>query len=153
MQFGKKTALSAVLAVAAVVGSVATVSAQQLKSDEIKEVRAGLMLATKVQAGPLLGYAQGKADLPADAAVRAENLVALARMAPFAWAKGTESVKSETKPEAFTSADFAKGWDAFGAASAKLAEAAKANDAAAIKTQAAALGKVCHDCHEAFKKD
>lgn len=152
MRFAK-TIVTAGLAACAICG-IALSAYAQLKPDEVLEVRKGLMLAVKMQAGPLLGYAQGKADLPADAAARAESLAALAKLSPMGWMKGGENIKdSETKPEAFTSPKFQEGWTAFTTETAKLAEVAKAGDASAIKAQAGAVGKTCKGCHDDFKKD
>lgn len=126
----------------------------QMKPEEQLKMRQGLMQAVKHQAGPLLGFAQGKADLPADAAARADNLAALAKMAPLAWGKGSEALAgSSTKPEAFTDAKFMEGWKAAAAEAAKLADIAKAGNPDAIKAQAGAVGKLCKGCHDDFKKD
>ncbi len=126
----------------------------QMKPEEQMKMRLGLMQAVKHQAGPLLGFAQGKADLPADAASRAENLAALAKISPLAWGKGTEALDgSKTKPGAFTDPKFQDGWKAFAVETAKLAEVTKAGGADAIKAQAGAVGKTCKSCHDDFKKD
>lgn len=147
----KNLILAAGLMVAALVAS--TGANAQLKPEEVLTMRKGLMLAVKTQAGPVLGFAQGKADLPADVAARAENLAALARMAPTAWGKGSESLAgANTKPEAFTSADFAKGWEQMAAAAAALGAAAK-DGPDAIKAAAGNVGKTCKGCHDNFKKD
>jgi|AGTN01.1.fsa_nt_gi Cytochrome C''. len=148
-----KTVMAAGIAACAVCGVALSASAQ-LKPEETLKVRQGLMMAVKQQAGPLLGYAQGRADLPADAATRAEDLAALAKLSPLGWTKGGENIKgSETRAEAFTSPKFQEGWTAFATETAKLAEVAKAGDAGAIKAQAGAVGKTCKSCHDDFKKD
>jgi len=141
-----------VLAAAAMM--VAGTAHAQMKPEEQLKMRLGLMQAVKHQAGPMLGFAQGKNDLPADAATRAENVAALAKMAPLAWGKGTESLEgAKTKPEAFADSKFQDGWKAFAAEAAKLADAAKGGNADAIKAQAGAVGKTCKGCHDDFKKD
>ncbi len=141
-------------AVALAVGLTAVgASAQQQKPEDVLKMRQGLMQAVKVQFGAIGAFAQGKGDLPTDAAQRAENLVALARISPIAWSKGGENIKgSETKAAAFTSADFTKGWENMAEEAAKLAEAAKGGNADAIKAAAAGLGKTCKGCHENFKE-
>jgi len=146
-------------AVAAVVGVAVAASlpavAQQSKPEDLLKLRQGLMQTLKSQWVPIAGFAAGKADLPADAAQRAENMVMVAKLAPIGWAKGTEALpNSETKPEAFgsKSAQFLEGWKALAAESTKLAAAAKAGPDA-LKAQAAATGKVCKACHEEFKQD
>lgn len=148
-----RTLLVAGLAAAAFTASVSGALAQQ-KPEEALKMRQGLMQAVKMQAGPVLGFAQGKNDLPADAAARAENLAALAKISPSAWGKGSEKLEgANTKPEAFGSADFAKGWEVMAGASAKLAVAAKGGNADATKAAAGELGKTCKGCHDDFKKD
>lgn len=152
MRFSK-TVMTAGIAACAICG-VALSAYAQMKPEDTLKVRQGLMLAVKMQAGPLLGFAQGKADLPPDAAARAESLASLAKLSPMGWMKGGENIKdSETKPEAFTSPKFQEGWTAFATETAKLAEVAKAGDAAAIKAQAGAVGKTCKGCHDDFKQD
>lgn len=146
-------------AVAAVVGVAVAASgsavAQQAKPEDLLKLRLGLMQTLKSQWAPIAGFAAGKADLPADAAQRAENMAMVAKLAPIGWAKGTESLpNAETKAEAFgaKSAQFLDGWKALAAESTKLAAAAKAGPDA-LKAQAAATGKLCKGCHEEFKQD
>ncbi|MGE5548110.1 MAG: c-type cytochrome [Solirubrobacterales bacterium] len=151
MRFGKKTILGAAAAATLALTSAAMA---QMKPEETLKMRQGLMLAVKSQFVPLGAYAQGKADLPADAAKRAENLVALAKLAPSGWPKGSEGLKdSATKVEAFTSPDFVKGWEIMGAAVAKLDAAAKTGNGDAIKVAAGEVGKTCKGCHDDFKKE
>lgn len=129
--------------------------AQQLKPEEALTLRQGLMLALKTQWMPIGAFAAGKADAPADAVARAENVAAIAKLAPIGWAKGTENLpKAETKAEAFgaKAAAFHDDWKSFAAEADKLVVAAKAGPDA-LKTQAAATGKLCKGCHEEFKED
>jgi cytochrome c556 len=149
-----KTAAASVLAGAMLLASVPA-GAQQAKPEELLKMRRGLMQALKMQWVPIGGFAQGKADLPADAAERAANVAAIAKLAPMAWAKGSEALPgAETKPEAFgaKSAQFMEGWKTLAAEAAKLADAAKAGPDA-LKTQAGATGKVCKACHDEFRKE
>jgi len=153
-QFTRTALISAAVGVGVALAA-GSASAQQLKPEDQLKVREGLMLALKTQFGPLGAYAAGKADLPADAVQKAENTHLIAKLAPIAWAKGTESLPgAETKPEAFgaKAAQFQDGWKAFAAEAAKLADAAKTGGDA-FKTQIAATGKLCKACHEDFKKD
>ncbi|MEW5727526.1 MAG: cytochrome c [Pseudomonadota bacterium] len=143
-----------ILAASAAAVLAATAAQAQLKPEESLKMRQGLMQAVKFNFGPVGAFAQGKGDLPADAAARAENLSALARMAPAAWRKGTEGIEgNKTKDAAYGSADFAKGWEVMAAASDTLAAAAKGGDAAAIKAAAGEVGKTCKGCHDNFKQD
>jgi len=147
------------MAVAAVAGAIVAASvpavAQQSKPEDLLKLRQGLMQTLKAEWVPIAAFAAGKADLPADAAQRAENMAMVAKLAPIGWAKGTEALpNAETKPEAFgaKSAQFLDGWKALAAESTKLAAAAKAGPDA-LKAQAAATGKLCKGCHEEFKQD
>lgn len=153
MRFGTKTMLAAGLAFAVGAAS-ATGALAQLKPEETLKMRQGLMQAVKMQAGPMLGFAQGKNDLPGDAATRAEHLVALAKLAPSAWAKGSENIPgNNTKAPAYGSEKFAKGWEMLAEASLKLAEVARAGDPAIIKAAAGEVGKTCKGCHDDFKAE
>ena len=145
--------LSAAVFAICVAGIAADASAQQ-KPEEALKMRQGLFEALKMNFGPFGAFAKGAAPLPADAAQRAENMVALAKILPMAFAKGTENLpKSETKAEAFTSADFPKGFEALGAASAKLASAVASGDADAVKAAVGGVGKTCKGCHDTFRQD
>jgi len=148
---------SAALAAVAGLGLALAVPAiaQQSKPEDLLTLRQGLMQALKSQWVPIAAFAAGKADLPADAVVRAENVAAIAKLAPIGWAKGTESLpKAETKADAFgaKATKFHEDWKGFAAEADKLVIAAKAGPDA-LKTQAAATGKLCKACHEEFKEE
>jgi cytochrome c556 len=129
-----------------------TVSAAEVKPEEQLKMRQGLMESVKFQFGPLGAFAQDKGPLPADAADRAANLVALAKIAPSAWIKGTEALKdAKTKPEAFTSPKFLDGFKTLGTAAGALSAAVASGDAAAVKTAAGGVGKACKGCHDDFR--
>jgi cytochrome c556 len=147
-------AVAAVLA-AAVAGTAVAAEGQAPKPEDLLKLRQGLFQAIKTQFGPLGAFAQGKADLPADAGAKSANLAMLAKLGPIGFAKGTEALPgTNAKAEAFTKpAAFAEDWTAFADASAKLADAAKGGNADAIKAAAGAVGKTCKGCHEEFKKD
>lgn len=153
MRFNIKTLFAAGLAGTAMLAAASGAIAQQ-KPEETLKMRQGLMQAVKLQAGPMLGFAGGKNELPADAAARAENLAMLAKLSPLGWGKGSENLDgSKTKAEAFTDAKFQDGWKMFAAESAKLADLARTGGADAVKAQAGAVGKTCKGCHDDFKKD
>ena len=152
MRFIPKAMTAAALAIA-VIGFAAPASAQQ-KPEETLKMRQGLFQAVKMNFGPIGAFAQGKGDLPADAAAKAENVAALARMLPMAFGKGSEALSgSNTKAEAFTSADFLKGFPMMEEAAVKLAAAAKSGDAEAIKAAVGGVGKTCKGCHDTFRKE
>jgi cytochrome c556 len=128
--------------------------AADVKPEEQLKMRQGLMQAVKFQFGPVGAFAQGKGPLPADAADRAVNLAVVAKIMPLAWGKGGEDVKgSNTKAEAFTSAKFLDGFMTLGAATDKLADAARSGNADAVKSAAGGIGKACKGCHDDFRKD
>ena len=152
MRFMTK-ALTAALFAVAVAGLAGQASAQQKPEDALK-MRQGLFEALKTNFGPFGAFAKGVAPLPADAVQRAENMAALAKILPMAFAKGTEKLPhSETKAEAFTSADFMKGFGMLGEASAKLQAAAASGDEGAIKAAIGGVGKTCKGCHDNFRQE
>ena len=129
-----------------------TVSAAEVKPEDQLKMRQGLMQAVKSQFGPLGAFAQDKGALPADAADRAVNLAALAKIVPSAWAKGTETLKdSKTKAEAFASPKFLDGFKAFGSAADQLSAALRSGNADAVKAAATDILKVCKGCHDDFR--
>lgn len=142
------------LIAAAALTLTAGIAHAQMKPEEVLKARQGLFQAVKMNFGPLKAVAEGSAPLDAAAVAKAENLAALTKIIPATFAKGTESIPgSNTKPEAWTSADFGKGAEMFQMEAAKLAEAAKAGNQDAFKAQFAAVGKTCKSCHDNFKKD
>ncbi|CAA7612836.1 cytochrome c [Magnetospirillum sp. UT-4] len=148
------TTLALACALACSTAFAAADAAAQQKPEETLKMRQGLFQAVKTQFGPVGAFAQGKGDLPADAAMRAENLAALARILPSAFGKGSEALPgSNTKPEAFTSPDFAKGVEMLGTRATALAAAAKSGNADAIKAAAGEVGKTCKGCHDNFRKE
>ncbi|MGE5505796.1 MAG: c-type cytochrome [Actinomycetota bacterium] len=154
MRRSAMTAVAALIATA-VAGSAVAAEGQAPKPEELLKMRQGLFQAFKSQFGPLGAFAQGKADLPADASAKAANLAMLAKLGPIGFAKGTESLpESNTKTDAFTkTAAFNEAWGHFAEASAKLADAAKAGNADAIKAAAGGVGKTCKACHDDFRRE
>lgn len=148
--------ISKLVIAAALVGTAAAAQAQAFKPEELLKMRQGTMQMVKLQFGALGAFAGDKGPLPADAAARADNLVALARLAPLGWGKGSEALAgANTKPEAFAAGaeKFQAGWKTLGVEAEKLAVAAKGGNADAIKAQAGAVGKACKACHDDFRKE
>ncbi len=128
--------------------------ADGLKPEEQLKMRQGLWQAVKMNFGPLAAIAKGEAQPGANTAAQGENLAALAKIVPTTFGPGSENLpNARTKPQAFTSADFASGAKMFAEASAKLAEAAKSGDAGAIKAEVGAVGKLCKNCHDDFRME
>ena len=143
-------------AIAAITTGMAFAAPGPQKPEDLLRMRQGLLETLRNHFGPWGAFAAGKGDLPADAADRAANMVALGRMLPMAWGKGTEDLKgSDTKPEAFDgkTAQFNEGWIALTSASVKLNDALKAGDANTAKVQIGAIGKTCKGCHDDFRKE
>lgn len=145
------------LAAAAAVTMFVTASpslAEKTKPEELLKMRQGVFQAVKANFVPLLAIAKGSAKPDDQTAQYGENLAALAKIVPMGFGPGTEDLpKSDTKPAAFTSPDFAKAAKMFQAESVKLAEAAKSGDVEAIKAQVGAVGKACKACHDDFRKE
>jgi cytochrome c556 len=147
--FGRGAAITLLLVAAS------TAEAQQARPDESLKLRQGLMQAARSQLAPLLAFAQGKADMPADANERATNLWALARLAPIGWATGTEALPhANTRPEAFGArhAEFQKGWTNLIATTARLSMAIGAGPDA-TRAYAVAVAKSCKSCHDEFRTE
>jgi len=78
----------------------------------------------------------------------------LAKILPTTFGKGSEALaKSDTKPEAFTKAEFLQGFDTLGVEAAKLEVAAKAGDVDGVKAGVGAVGKACKACHDTFRNE
>jgi cytochrome c556 len=139
---------------ATLIAVTAPALADETKPEDLLKMRQGLFQAVKATYVPIVMLAKQDGK-PTDVTTQqAENLAALAKVLPIAFAAGTDALPgSKTKAEAFTSADFAKGAAAMADESAKLAAAVKAGDAAAMKAQVGAVGKTCKACHENFRKE
>lgn len=149
-----RTVMVAAVAVAALMGTAAEVAAQ-MKPDEIFVMRRGLKQAVKLNFGAVAAVAKGDAQYSSDTAAAAENLAALARIAPQGWMKGSEKIDdAKTAPAAFgaKAADFQQGWKTLEAETAKLAEVAHTNSVDAIKAQVGAVQKACKGCHDDFRE-
>lgn len=134
--------------------ATAGVAHAQAKPEETLKMRQGLFQAIKTNFGPIGAVAKGEAPLSADTAARAENLAALAKIAPMGFPAGSENIAGgKTKPEAWQKAEFKAGFEALQAESAKLAEVAKGGDVNALKAQVGAVGKTCKACHDSFRAE
>lgn len=149
-----RSTMLAAAAFAVALGAAAPALANGAKPEEVLKMRQGLWQAVKANFGPLVAIAKGEAQPGAQTAQQAENLAALAKIVPMSFGPGSENIpNARTKPEAFTSADFAKGAQMFQAETAKLADAAKAGSLDGIKAQAGAVGKTCKTCHDSFRNE
>lgn len=141
-------------AIAILLAAAAPAAADAPKPEDSLKMRQGLWQAVKANFGPLVAIAKGEAQPGAATAQQGENLAALAKIVPMGFGPGTEKLpNARTKPEAFTSADFANGAQMFQVEAAKLAEAAKAGNVDGIKAGVGAVGKTCKGCHDTFRNE
>ena len=145
-----KTRLTAVAAAAAILAVSAGVRAADADIDQAREDG----MKTISENFKIVKEAVDAGKAPDDAAAKAAETMAETILAWHkAFAPGTETVKSEkVKPEVWSKADeFKAHIDSFHAQALKLNETAKSSDAAALKTQFAAVGGECKACHDIFR--
>jgi cytochrome c556 len=158
----KKTLKTSLLALAAmlVAGSVA---AQQLKPEEMIQIRQAGYKTMGWNMGKIKGQVEGAADkfdktLTANAA---NTIKAVANSGMGAlYGPGTDKavgdVKTRVKPEFFDPAnkdEIGKIAGAFVREANKLAEVAAGGDQKAIQAQFGEMGKACKGCHDKFRID
>jgi len=104
--------------------------------------------------GPLAGMAQGK--VPFDAKIVGQNAGFLSALAQMAWDgfdPSTSGVKSAALPEIWKdSAKFKSAQEMLQGNVAKLVDAAKGGNEAAIKAAIGDVGKACGGCHNNFRQ-
>ena len=137
------------------VGVASSALAADAKPEDLLKARQGLFQSLKMQFGPLMGAVKADAPLPADAAARAANIVALAQVLPTAFGPGTETLpQSHAKADAFAKkAEFLEGFKTLGDSGTKLGAAIAAGQADGIKAAVMAVGKSCKGCHDNFKEE
>ncbi|MFL5254482.1 MAG: c-type cytochrome [Rhodopila sp.] len=82
----------------------------------------------------------------------ARGMAKWAALIPSMFPKGSDKGDTKALPEIWSDpAGFKKAADEFGAASTKLADAAKAGDADAVAVATKAVGDACGACHKAFR--
>jgi len=149
----KKTLLAAGVAIA--VGSIAGIALAQVKPDVLVKQRQAVMTLQGKYFGPIAGMASGKVT-PYNADVVARSATYLENLAQMPWDgfhENTKGEKSRALPEIWSQkAKFDELAQRLQTETAKLAELARAKDAAGVKQQYAAVGKVCGACHEGFRE-
>jgi cytochrome c556 len=141
--------------IALVLGAGVSITAfAQAKPETLVKQRQSAMVLQGKYFGPMGGMAQGKVPFDAKAVARnAGYLETLSHMAWDGFDPSTKSEKSAALPAIFTDqAKFKELADRFQSEAAKLNSAAKGGDEGAIKSQIAAVGKVCSGCHESFRE-
>ncbi len=148
----KKTLVAAGVAIA--VGSVAGIALAQVKPDVLAKQRQSAMTLIGKYWGPIAGMASGKVS-PYNADVISRNATYLENLAQMPWDgfhDSTKGEKSRALPEVWSQrAKFDELADRLQAETAKLGEVARARNEAGVKTQFAAVGKVCGACHDGFR--
>lgn len=130
-------------------------AAAQMKPEDLLKARQGLMRLQAMQFGPLAAVAKGEAQKGPAHVERAEALAFLATLPPQVFPKGSEMLpNSKAKDEIWDKPqEFEKLNNDLIAATRRLADAAKGDDATAFKTAFAATAKVCEDCHKQFREE
>ena len=148
----KKTLVLAAVAVA--MGGLAGIAAAQVKPDTLVKQRQSAMTLIGKYWGPIAGMASGKVS-PYNADVVARNATYLENLAQMPWDgfhDSTKDEKSRALPEVYSQkAKFDELSQRLQSETAKLGQLARAKDEAGVKTQYAAVGKVCGACHEGFR--
>jgi len=148
-----KSLVAAALAVT--LGSLAGFAAAQVKPEIMVKQRQSAMALIGKYWGPIAGMASGKVS-PYNADVISRNATYLENLAQMPWDGFHDSTKDEknTKalPEVWSQkAKFDELAQRLQTETAKLGEVARKKDEAGVKTQYAAVGKVCGGCHESFR--
>jgi cytochrome c556 len=149
----KKVAAAGLMALLAVAGGVAGgVSAADDPANVIA-YRQTVMKGIAAHITAVAMVAKGEVSFAGQVQAHAQAMAASARMIPDLFPAGTDSGKTEAKPEIW------KEWDKFAAAAksleaeaTKLAEVSAGGDVAAIGAQLGEVGKSCGGCHEPFRK-
>ncbi|MET0507719.1 MAG: cytochrome c [Burkholderiaceae bacterium] len=139
------------------VGCLATIpllaAAQFAKPDDAIYYRQSAMNLMGNHVGRLGAMAQGK--VPWDTKVAIENVAVVQAIhkLPFAaFGEGTDKGKTKAKPEIWADrAKFEKARDNMFANVAKLSEAAKGGQEAALKSAIGDTGAACKNCHDDFR--
>ena len=148
----KRSLLATALAVA--LGVTATSALAQAKPEVLVKQRQAAMTLIGKYFGPLGGMAQGKVPYNAQVVQRnAGYLDNLSRMPWDGFAAGTQNEKSRALPAVWKEADkFKEAASRFENEAAKLYQASRGGDEAAVKAQIGAVGKTCGGCHDNFRQ-
>jgi cytochrome c556 len=134
--------------------AVAGSAMAQAKPDALVKQRQSAMTLMGKYWGPIAGMASGKVT-PYNADVISRNATYLENLAQMPWDgfhESTKGEKSRALPVLFTDkAKFDELSQRLQSETAKLGQMARAKDEAGVKTQYAAVGKVCGACHDGFR--
>ena len=149
-----RNAVAATSAFAVVAVVSAAVSAQDMRPDRAIKYRQGIMQAQGWQMGVLSQMAKGEIPYNKDQAVRAATFVnELVKMSWEGYAPVSDTGNTKAKPEIWKDkAKFDKYAQEVQAETPKLVAAANSGDVAQLRTALGAVGKVCSNCHDDFRK-
>ena len=149
----RKTGATLVLCSLLVVALAALAGAQSaMKSGDPVADRQRLMKLVGANWADI--QAKGKAANPDAVAVNAETLAVMATHIPSLFPPGTATDKSNAKPEIWDKwADFQAAAQNLESMAAKLRDASRAKDGAAVEAMVKDFGqKACGTCHTPFRK-
>lgn len=131
-------------------------AAAQAKPEVLVKQRQAAMTLFGKYFGPLGGMAQGR--VPYNQQVVQRNAAYMEVLKEMPWDGFDESTKGVTETRALPAiwqknADFKQTAERLRSEVSKLASASKGGDEAAIKKQIGAVGKVCGDCHDSFRRE
>src|SRR5262245_11176276 len=148
----KRSLVAAGVAIA--LGGIAGMALAQMKPDMMVKQRQSAMTLIGKYWGPIAGMASGKVS-PYNADVVSRNATYLENLAQMPWDgfhDSTKDEKSRALPEVYSQkAKFDELAQRLQVETAKLGELARAKNEAGVKTQYAAVGKVCGACHDGFR--
>lgn len=149
-----RNAVAAASAFAVVAVFSAAVVAQDMRPDRAIKYRQGIMQAQGWQMGVLSQMAKGDIPYNKDHAVRAATFVnELVKMSWEGYVPVSDTGNTKAKPEIWKDkAKFDKYAQEVQAETPKLVAAANSGDVAQLRTALSAVGKVCNNCHDDFRK-
>jgi len=146
----KLTRLTMAIAVAA---AAIPAMAQFQKPDDAVKYRQNAFYVMSQHFARLGAMANGK--VPFDAKAAAENAAIVETLSKLPWAgfmSGTESLKSNAKPEVWTEkAKFDQGAEKMRGEVTKLAAASKMGNVDALKAAFGETASTCKACHDSYK--
>ena len=151
----KKNVVPVLSALAIVAGFSAVVVAQEMKADRAIKYRQGVLQAMGWNFYSVLGpMVKGEIPYNKDQAVRAAGFLSDLSMMPYDGfvAGSDQGAPTKAKPEIWKERPkFDKLAEAMQGETVKLVAAAKTGDPALLRTQVAATGKACSNCHDDFR--
>lgn len=152
----RRTTMALAAAALVLVGSVAAAAGGRTGApDASADVIAGRQAAFRMSGalfGGLRAVGESGAD-PKSQAFAARSLAGWARAIPGMFPAGSDGGKSKALPAVWSDrAGFEARAADYAAAAGKLADLAKAGDAAGFKAQLPAVGAACKACHDTYRK-